>query len=254
MFFSRLRRRAKWVFLALAVVFAGSFVFLGVGAGGSGVGDYLADLFGGAGSDTPSVSDARAKVEANPDDLEARRELATALQADGQIAAAIPHLERYTEGRPRDVDALATLAGLFGARAQEQQAELQEAQAGASGSGFASEIMDPTSPLAEGFTGPITKMQQETTATEVNELILEATGTYAKQADVWERLTKLQPEEANHYLQLGQARYYAGAADEAITAWERFLELAPDDPNAPLVRRQLRTLRESAQPTATDEN
>jgi tetratricopeptide (TPR) repeat protein len=248
MFFSRLRRRAKWVFLALALVFAGSFVFLGVGAGGSGVGDYLADLFGSAGGDTPSVSDARAKVEANPNDLAARRELATALQADGQIAAAIPHLERYTRGRPNDVDALTTLAALYGTRAQEQQADLAAAQTDASGSGFAGEISDPSSPLAEGFAGPITELQQEKIATEVNELILEATGTYAKQADAWERLTKLQPEEANHYLQLGQATYFAGATDEAITAWEKFLELAPDDANAPLVRRQLRTLRQNAPP------
>ena len=248
MFFSRLRRRAKWVFLALAIIFAGSFVFLGVGAGGSGIGDYLSDLFGGAGGDTPSVSEARAKVEANPNDLAARRELATALQADGQIAAAIPHLERYTQGREDDVDALITLAALYGTRAQEQQVELQEAQISASGSGFATEISDPSSPLTEGFTGPITQLQQEDTATRVNELILEATSTYAKQADAWERLTELQPEEASHYLQLGQARYFAGATDEAITAWEEFLELAPDDPNAPLIRRQLRALKQNAPP------
>jgi tetratricopeptide (TPR) repeat protein len=247
MFFSRLRRRAKWVFLALAAVFALSFVFLGVGAGGSGVGDYLSDLFGGgSGSDAPSVSEARAKVEANPNDLEARRELANALQADGQIAAAITQLERYTEGRPEDADVLITLAALYGTRAQEQQADLQEAQVGAAGSGFAREITDPSSPLVESFAGPITRLQQEETATRVNELILEATSTYAKQADAWERLTELQPEEPNHYLQLGQARFFAGATDEAIAAWEKFLELAPEDPNAPLVRRQLRALKQNA--------
>jgi tetratricopeptide (TPR) repeat protein len=251
MFFSKLRRRAKWVFLGLALIFALWFYSLGGGGGGSGVGDYLADLFGGGASgDTPSVSEARAKVEENPNDLAARRELATALQADGQIAAAIPHLQRYTEGRPNDADALITLAALYSARAQEQQAELQEAQVGASGSGFAQEITNPASPLAESFSGPITSLLQENTATRVNELILEATQTYAKQADVWEQLTKLQPEEPSHYLQLGQARYYAGATDEAITAWEMFLDLAPDDPSAPLVRRQLKALKQNAPATA----
>jgi tetratricopeptide (TPR) repeat protein len=250
MFFSRLRRRAKWVFLLLAVIFAGSFVFLGVGAGGSGIGDYLADLFGGGGgTDTPSVSDARERVRENPNDLEARRELANALQADGQIAAAIPELERYTEGKPNDADALITLAALYGTRAQEQQAALQAAQIGASGSGFGSEITDPTSPLAESFSGPITQMQQERTATRVNELILEATTTYTKQAAVWEKLTKLQPDDPNHYLQLGQAQYFAGSTDEAITAWRKFLELAPDDPNAPLIRRQIRALEANAPAT-----
>jgi len=248
MFFTRLRRRAKWVFLGLALIFALSFVFLGVGAGGSGVGDYLSDLFGGGGgaSEAASVSEARAKVEANPNDLEARRELATALQTEGQIAAAIPQLERYTEGKPDDVDALLTLAALYSTRAQEQQAELAAAQTDASGSGFAAEITDPSSPLGQSLSGPITQLQQEETGTRVNELILEVTTTYARQADIWERLTKLQPEEASNYLQLGQARYLAGATDEAIAAWEKFLELAPDDANAPLIRRQLRALERNA--------
>ncbi len=247
MFFSRLRRRAKWVFLALAAVFALSFVFLGVGAGGSGVGDYLADLFSGGGTDdTPSISEARAKVEANPNDLEARRELATALQTNGQIAEAITQLERYTEGRQNDADAQLSLAALLGARAQEQQADLAAAQAGVTGSGFAQEITDPSSPLAQSFSGPITRLEQERTATEVNELILEATTTYRQQAEVWTKLTELQPEEPSHYLQLGQAHYLAGSTPDAITAWEEFLELAPDDPNAPLIRRQIRALEQSA--------
>lgn len=249
MFFSRLRRRAKWVFLALALIFALSFVFLGVGAGGSGIGDYLADLFGGGSADdAASVSEARAAVEANPNDLEARRELATALQAEGRTAEAITELERYTEARPNDADALLSLAGLLGARAQEQQAELAAAQAGASGSGFAQDVIDPSSPLAESLTGPITRLEQERTGTEVNELILEVTTTYSQQADAWTKLTELQPEEASHYLQLGQAQYLAGSTAEAIASWKEFLELAPDDPNAPLIRRQIRALEQTAPP------
>jgi tetratricopeptide (TPR) repeat protein len=248
MFFTRLRRRAKWVFLALAAVFALSFVFLGVGAGGSGVGDYLADLFGGGGgaNETPSVSEARAKVQENPNDLAARRDLATALQADGKIAEAIPHLERYTRGRPKDADALVTLAVLYGTRAQQQQADLSTLQIDSTGSGFSNEITDPGSPLAESLGGPISELQLQDTSARVNELILETTATYAKAADTWESLTKLQPEEPNHYLQLGQARYFAGATDEAIAAWETFLELAPDHADAPLVRRQVRALKQAA--------
>ena len=45
MFFPKLRRRAKWVFLVLAVFFGGGFLIFGVGTGaGSGIGDYFADL------------------------------------------------------------------------------------------------------------------------------------------------------------------------------------------------------------------
>jgi tetratricopeptide (TPR) repeat protein len=248
MFFTRLRRRAKWVFLALAVAFGLGFVAFGVGAGGSGIGDYLADLFRG-GPDTggsPSVDEARAKVAENPNDLGARRELANALQASGQIAAAIPHLERFTEGRPKDADALAQLAALYGARAEQQGQAYNAAQAAASGTVFSREIFDPASPLAESFSGPITNLEQENVSARVNELILAAQSTYAKQADAWNRLTELQPTEPSHYLQLGQAQFLAGSTTEAIAAWERFLELAPDDPNAPLIRRQLKALRQSA--------
>jgi tetratricopeptide (TPR) repeat protein len=248
MFFTRLRRRAKWVFLALALAFALGFVAFGVGAGGSGIGDYLSDLFRGS-PDTggnPSVEEARAKVEENPNDLAARRELANALQANGQIVAAIPHLERFTEGRPKDADALAQLASLYAARAEQQGQALQAAQAGGSGTAFSRDITNPASPLADSLSGPITNLEQEKISARVNELYLAVQSTYAKQADAWQRLTVLQPREASHYLQLGQAQFLAGSTTAAIAAWERFLELAPDDPNAPLIRRQLRALKQSA--------
>lgn len=247
MFFSRLRRRAKWMFLFLAIIFAGSFVFLGVGAGGSGIGDYIADIFGsGPSSGTPSVEEARSKVEENPNDLDARRELANALQADGEIAEAITQLERYTEGRPKDADALINLAALYGTRAEQQRIDLAEAQQGASGADFSQDITDPASPLSEQFSGPITELELQESSTAVNELILEVTTTYSKQASTWEALTELQPEEPSNYLQLGQAHYLAGATPDAITAWKEFLELAPEDPNAPLIRRQVRALEQSA--------
>ena len=42
LFFNRLRTHAKWVFVLLIIVFAGSFVFLGVGSSGLGLGDLRA--------------------------------------------------------------------------------------------------------------------------------------------------------------------------------------------------------------------
>src|ERR671922_2022520 len=55
MFFPRLRRHAKWMFVFLALVFAVGFVGFGVGAGGTGIGDILR---GGTGSGAPSADDA----------------------------------------------------------------------------------------------------------------------------------------------------------------------------------------------------
>lgn len=251
MFFMRLRRQAKWVFVFLAAVFALSFVFLGVGAGGSGIGDYLGDLFrGGSNTDgTQSVDEARAKVAENPDDPAARRDLANALQAAGQTSAAIPHLQAYTEARPKDADALTQLAALLGARAQRLQEQIAAVQASASGLAFSQDLTDPSSPLAQTFAGPLTQIEQQDVAARTNELVVAARTTYVEQADAWEKLTKLQPNEPSHFLQLGQAEFFSGSTTEAIAAWKQFLKLAPDDPNAPLVRRQIRALEQSAAPS-----
>ena len=55
MFFPKLRAHAKWVFVLLAIVFAGGFVFLGVGSG-SGIGDLLGGNIGNLFSGGSSVS------------------------------------------------------------------------------------------------------------------------------------------------------------------------------------------------------
>src|SRR5919197_3555298 len=71
LFFQRIRRQAKWVFVFLAVVFAGSFVVFGVGSGSTGIGDLFrgdfGGIFGGGGSSgSPSVSKAQKEGQKNP--------------------------------------------------------------------------------------------------------------------------------------------------------------------------------------------
>ena len=66
MFFPRLRKQAKWVFLFLALVFGLGFVGFGVGAGGVGVGDIFRGAGGGSG--VPSIEDAEKEVAENPRD------------------------------------------------------------------------------------------------------------------------------------------------------------------------------------------
>ena len=72
MFFMRLRRGTKPIFIFLALVFAASFVFLGVGSGSSGIGDLLRGNFHfGGGSSGPSIGKAQAKIKKNPNDAAA---------------------------------------------------------------------------------------------------------------------------------------------------------------------------------------
>ena len=131
MFFPRLRRQAKWAFALLALMFALGFVFFGVGAGGSGIGDYISDLFNRQPSATGDVSldDARKLVRDKPNDATAQLALANAAQADGETGTAIGALEKYTQLRPKDVDALQQLAGLYEIQASEAQDRAAASQA-----------------------------------------------------------------------------------------------------------------------------
>src|SRR5207302_1557766 len=115
MFFPKLRRQAKWMFVFLALVFGVGFVVFGVGSGGgAGIGDILN---GGSSSSGPSESHARDKIAKNPADAAAWRELATALTNQNKTDEAIPALERYVQLRPHDSDALKELAGYYEGRA-----------------------------------------------------------------------------------------------------------------------------------------
>jgi len=122
MFFPRLRRHAKWMFVFLALVFGLGFVVFGVGAGGTGIGDVLR---GSGGSSGQSVSDARAQTEETPKDAQAWRDYATALETEGQTAEAIVALNTAIELAPKDDSAYRELAGLHLTRATERQQDAQ---------------------------------------------------------------------------------------------------------------------------------
>ena len=253
MFFPRLRRRAKWVFLLLAIFFAFGFVAFGVGAGGSGIGDYFADLFNrnNVASGQPSVGDAQEKVAESPNDPAARLDLANALQAAKRPEAAIRELERYVELRPNDADVLRQLGALYDQRALTARRDLAAAEAGAQGSAFGQDITNPNSPLSQALNqGAITDVEQQQASEMQSAAIAAIQAAYAKEADIYQRLTALRPDDSSLLLTLGQVEYFSGDTPAAIAAYERFLELAPDDPSAPLVKEELKRLK-SAVPQGT---
>src|ERR1044072_4047316 len=57
LFFARLRRHAKWMFVLLAIVFGVGFVAFGVGSGSTGISDILRGNFFGGGPSTSSPVD-----------------------------------------------------------------------------------------------------------------------------------------------------------------------------------------------------
>ena len=143
MFFTRLRRHAKWMFVFLALVFAVGFVGFGIGANqNASLGDLIRGNNGST-SGNVSVSDAREQLQKNPKSAAAKRELATALQEDGNTNEAITVLNSYVTQRPKDEDALRELAGLYLARANALAQDAQVAQLLASYRTFGSTFAVP---------------------------------------------------------------------------------------------------------------
>ena len=245
MFFPRLRRRAKWVFLALALAFALGFVGFGVGAGGSGIGDYLSDLLnrqpstGGA-----SAENARERVRENPKDADAQLDLANALQAEGETSGAIAALEDYVALRPKDSDALQQLAGLYLIEAGEAERRLNAVQIESQQAGFGDELLNPSGALGRGLDSPpITTALRDDANQRYQEAFTAAQGAYRKEAEVWRKLTTLDPEEPTFFVELGRASQLSGDTAGAILAYNRYLELAPDAANRAEIKNLVRQLQ-----------
>ena len=245
MFFPKLRRKAKWVFLLLAIAFALGFVAFGVGTGvgGTSIGDVLRDIFtsNGGSQDLDSLKQDAAK---SPKDRTAQIAYANALQSAGQTTAAITVLQNYTTANPKDADALRQLAAFWGAAATKARDEAQAASAVAA-QASATQAPAPTdSPFLQQVQGnkiaDVLSTDANNQAAAANQ---RAQNAYREAAKVYQDLTLLTPNDASAFLQLGVASQSANDIDSAIAAYQQFLELAPDDASAPLVKQQLKVLK-----------
>jgi tetratricopeptide (TPR) repeat protein len=243
MFFPRLRRQAKWMFVVLALVFGLGYVIFNVGGTipGTGLGDILQNAGGGTGA--PDVGDAEDKVEENPKDPAAKLALADALTQNNRSDEAIPVLESYLDLRPKDADVVSRLAGLYmgeGSRKQQEAALAQaEVQAAAPGTQFA-----PASGIVTQLRtqGEVSKAL----SAEANERLSRASGdaaaAFQQARDMYKLLAQLTPDDSSVQFSLAQAATQAGDYASAITAYKRFMRLAPDDPNVPAIRDHIKVL------------
>jgi len=242
MFFPRLRRHAKWMFLFLALAFGLGFVGFGVGAGGIGIGDVFRGTAGGSG--VPSISDAEKRISENPRDAKAFRDLATAHEAAGNTDEAVEALEGFVALRPKNADALRELAGLYLAQASEAQQRAQEAQVRvaylAPGASVAGVVQLGGRPLD---TDPVSSAVSARLSQDISLALVDAQEASAKAVDMYRRITVALPNDPNVQLELAQAAEAAGDVATAISAYEAFLKVAPDDPTAVEVQRILKQLR-----------
>ncbi len=241
MFFPRLRRHAKWMFLFLALAFGLGFTLFGVGAGGIGIGDAFRD----ANSGVPSVSDAEQRVLDNPKDAEAFKDLATAHQAEGDVDDAIEAMVSYVALRPRDADGFRELAALYLQQSADAQERLQIYQYRstylAPGTIRDSIFVIGGSPLEPD---PITNAVSTEYEAQIAAASSEVQAASVQAVEQYKKLAKLQPSDPTVQLELAQAAESAGDVVTTIAAYQRFLKLAPNDPTAPEVKLRLKQLEQ----------
>ena len=106
MFFPKLRRRAKWVFLLLAIAFGVGFVAFGVGTGvgGTSIGDVLRDIFSSSsGGQRPRFAQGGRREEPEgPERADRLRERSPGRRPDRHGGRRPPEVhDREPEGRGR---------------------------------------------------------------------------------------------------------------------------------------------------------
>jgi tetratricopeptide (TPR) repeat protein len=252
LFFSKLRKRTKWVFIFLAVVFGVTFVVFGVGSsvGGAGLSDIFNGIRGG-GSGQPSVSKAEKATQKNPKDANAWKTLATAYDSNGDVVSAISAWTTYTTLRPKDADGLQALATDYEQQFSNQTQEAAAAQADAQNTQATQFGPPPTSPLGRALNSvsdPITQAASQGANQRFNTALQTRQATAQQLEGVYKKLAALhKPAVPSDQLLLAQAAQNAGDTASAIAAYKAFIKLAPDDPNAAYARQQIKALGSPSQ-------
>jgi tetratricopeptide (TPR) repeat protein len=244
LFFNRLRTHAKWVFVLLIVVFAGSFVFLGVGSSGLGLGDLFNGIRGGGGS--PSIDKPLKATQQNPKNAAAWKELAAAYDAKADYASGLAAWQQYTQLRPKDVDGLNSLAQDYGQQLQTQAADLQAAQAEAQQTQTPDLGPSSSSPLGKAL-GNLSNPLEQSQSSDATARYQTAASAYQQTASqliaTYQKIGKLQPNEPGVQLQLAQTAESIGDYAAAIAAYKQFIKIAPDDASVPQAKARIKTLQ-----------
>jgi tetratricopeptide (TPR) repeat protein len=230
LFFNRLRNHAKWVFVLLAIVFAGSFVFLGVGTGNAGLGDVFSNVFGG--SSGASIEALQTKVAENPKARQPVIDLAVALERDGRTDEAIAAYRTFLESSPKDSDMLGNLAILYQTQAAVAANAVNVALRDLSLASPGAQFRPGGGALGDAlgsFVDPIS----QTASTVAEQRYQEALGRYQAAnndvLDVYRRLAAAAPNEPSALARYAQAAVEAQQFKVALAAYQQFIKRFPDD-------------------------
>ena len=243
MFFPKLRRQAKWVFILLALSFAIGFVVFGVGSGGgAGLGDLLQGG-GSGGTSGPSVSDAQKKISKG--DLVAYKELADAYRQDGNLEQAIAAGEQYLKVRPKDYEYMRSIAGDYEGRASQQRDQAAAVQDQATSSTGGTTFSPPANSQLGRALAPGKIDQELTTAAnqKLTELYSGLQGSFARATQLYQQVAANSPNEVLLQLLLANAAYQSRNNPVALKAYHRVMKLAPGSQEAAQARQQIQFMK-----------
>jgi cytochrome c-type biogenesis protein CcmH/NrfG len=248
LFFSRLRRHAKVIYVLLALVFVFSFVLLGVGSGSNGISDALQSVFGqNSGTSIGSqIKDKQQAVARQPKDVNLYLDLAGLYQSDNQEAKALATLRQARQVAPKNIDVLTRIASIYGGQAGREGDNYRNVLAVYSQNVTTPPGLDTSSQIGQALTSdPYSQALQ----TQLNDAYTKVITAYQKVAGVYKQaaqVAKGTSDEPNSLLQWASAAQSANDVGTAVTAYQRFLKVAPDNPNAAAVRQTLAQLQASA--------
>jgi tetratricopeptide (TPR) repeat protein len=247
LFFMRLRRRQKWVFLALAIIFGITFAAVGVGSGASsGLQQVWSDILGSGGN---PVGQAQNEIKANP--AKGYKDLANAYQQKGDLANAIIAMQSYLKIRKHDSSAWAQLGGYQKQQgdtsASEYQQVLQSGQLQSPGSAF-----QPSGPLGTQLgTNPIDEFYSQQNQTASGPLYQQAIAGYSGSLTAYENAVKYASRTTRPELLLSgvfPAAQLSGNTKVALRALQRYVQLAPNSPTLTQIEAQCKQLGGSCVP------
>jgi tetratricopeptide (TPR) repeat protein len=254
LFFSRLRGHAKWAFALLAVVFAGSFVFLGVGSGNAGLGDVFSNVF--SGGSAPSIEELKEKVAERPRDKQRLTDLAQALERDGRTEEAISAYRAYLATRPKDEEVLAALALVFQTQAQTAANEVNLAVREMSLAEPGAQFRPGAGALGEAlgsFTDPLGQAASTEAQTRYQAALAQYQSANRDALDVYRQLSALSPNDSSALLRWAQAAEGSGDLATAIKVYKTFVKRFPTDPLVVDARQKIKDLQNQAKQQAAQQ-
>jgi tetratricopeptide (TPR) repeat protein len=249
LFFVRLRRGQRWVYLLLAIVFAVTFAGVGIGSGGGGLSQLYTGLFGSGSGNAVS----KAQDEIRKDPAKGYRDLATAYETNGQNLQAITALQSYLGIKKKDANAWSELANLEQAEGNNQFQAYSNAQQVA-------QQADPSAPFQPGGTlatavgtNSAYSGAAQRASTAASQIYQQATTAFAAAVTDYQKASKLQPHNPAPLEGVASAAASAGNAPVAVKALKTYLRRFPNAPNRAQVKAELKQLS-AGQPTVSSGN